>query len=114
MLTIKSERGDGLVILHCAGRLVAGHETGLLCTAIRQNSREILVDLEQVSAIDAAGVGALISLQAAGFYLTLANPIPIVRVVLARTDLDSVFEIIESRPARTSENPTRDALVSAA
>jgi len=106
LLTIRSEQVGGLLILHCEGRLIVGHETGLLCTAIRQNCREILVDLHGVTAIDAAGVGALISLQAAGFYLTLADPIPIVREVLARTDLESVFEITESRLYRARNSIT--------
>lgn len=93
LLTIRAERVDSLVILHCQGRLVVGHETGLLCSVMRCGSREVIVDLREVTAIDGAGVAALISLQAAGFYLTLADPTPIVREVLASTDLDSVFEI---------------------
>ena len=97
MLNITIEQFDGQVILRCEGRLVLGHETGLLCAAIRQTSRELMVDLHDVTAVDAAGIGALVCLQSAGFYLTLADPSPIVREVLARTDLDSVFEISETR-----------------
>lgn len=96
MLNITIEQFDGQVILHCEGRLVLGHETGLLCAAIRQTSRELTVDLHGVTAVDAAGIGALLSLQAAGFYLTLVDPSAIVREVLGRTDLDSVFEINET------------------
>jgi anti-anti-sigma regulatory factor len=33
-----------------------------------------VLDLTQVDAIDAAGIGALASLQAAGVYLKLMNP----------------------------------------
>jgi len=68
----------------------------LLCAAIRQISRELMVDLHEVTAVDAAGIGALLALQAAGFYLTLVDPSPIVREVLGRTDLNSVFEINET------------------
>ena len=92
-MNIKIERAEGRVILHCEGRLVLGHETDLLCCVMRQVSREIVVGLREVTAMDAAGVGALISLQAAGFYLTLADPTPTVLEILARTNLDSVFEI---------------------
>jgi anti-anti-sigma regulatory factor len=77
---------------------------------MQQGAREVTLDLHEVTAIDAAGVGALITLQAAGFYLTLTDPTPIVREVLARTDLDSVFEITETGfgPRR---NPMRDCFV---
>jgi anti-anti-sigma factor len=97
LLNITVEKFDGQVILHCAGRLVTGHETRLLCTAIRQSSRELRVDLREITAVDAAGIGALVSLQAAGFYLTLLDPSPILREVLARTELDSVFEIHQTQ-----------------
>jgi len=93
LLNITVEHFDGLVILHCEGRLVIGYETRLLCASIRQTSRELRVDLREVTSVDAAGIGALVSLQAAGFYLTLADPSPMVREVLARTELDSIFEI---------------------
>ena len=111
MLNITIEKFDGQAILHCVGRLVLGHETGLLCAAIRQTSRELMVDLHGVTAIDAAGIGALVSLQAAGFYLTLVDPGPSVREVLARTDLDSVFEINETRIQARPLNPTLDRVV---
>jgi len=96
LLTIRSERVDGLVIFHCQGRLVVGHETALLCSVMRRGCREVIVNLREVTAIDGAGVGALIALQAAGFYLTLADPTPIVRDVLASADLGSVFEFAET------------------
>ena len=105
LLTIRVERMDGLVILHCQGRLGLGHETDLLCSVMQRGSGEVIVDLREVTAIDSAGVGALISLQAAGFYLTLTNPAPIVREVLASSDLDSVFEIAEG--ASGNPNLTR-------
>lgn len=98
-MKIRVERADGSVILHCQGRLVLGHETALLCSVMQQGTREVVVDLHGVTAIDAAGVGALMSLQAAGFYLILVDPTPLVKEVLARTELDSVFEIVENRLA---------------
>jgi anti-anti-sigma factor len=54
------------------------------------------VDLSGVTAIDAAGIGALISLRAAGTYLRLVDPSETVRRVLRLTNLDSVFDISES------------------
>lgn len=89
------------VTLRCHGRIVRGEETKVLCAVLRRKVREITLDLREVTEIDAAGIGALVSLQAAGIYLTLANPTPTVREVLRLTKLDSVFEIIEAQ--RTSE-----------
>src|SRR5215475_15249910 len=83
------------VTLRCHGRIVRGEETKLLCAVLRRKVREITLDLRDVTEIDAAGIGALVSLQASGIYLTLANPTANVREVLRLTKLDSVFEIVE-------------------
>ncbi len=93
MLTVTVEKLDEAVVLHCAGRIVRGDETALLCAASRQHGRTVMVDLEKVEAIDAAGIGALISLQAAGIYVQLMNPNERVREVLRVTRVDSIFEI---------------------
>jgi anti-anti-sigma factor len=58
--------------------------------------RNVVLDLTQVDAIDAAGIGALVSLQAAGVYLKLMNPTRPVREILKLTNLDTIFEICES------------------
>lgn len=99
MLRVKSEEVGDSVVLHCAGRIVRGDEVALLCAAVRQRGRNIVLDLGEVDAIDAAGVGALISLQAAGIYLQLMRPTKAVRELLRVTKLDSVFEICASPPA---------------
>jgi microcystin degradation protein MlrC len=96
-LNIRVEHGNRCAILDCEDRLVLGHETGLLCSVMRQAYHEIVVNLREVTPVHAAGAGALISLQAAGFYLTLADPISLVREILAPTELDSIFEITETR-----------------
>jgi len=93
MLTVTLEKLDEAVVLHCAGRIVRGDETALLCAASRSHGRQIMVDLEKVEAIDAAGIGAFISLQAAGIYLQLINPNEAVREVLRVTQIDSILEI---------------------
>ena len=97
MLTISVEDTDKNVTLRCAGRLVRGEEAAILCAALRHRERDIAVDLAGVNAIDAAGLGALISLQAAAVYLRLLNPSGVVRETLRVAHLDSVFEIHESR-----------------
>lgn len=98
MLHMKGEELGETVILRCAGRIVRGEETSLLCAAVRLRGRDVIVDLSEVDALDAAGVGALISLQAAGIYLQLMNPTRAVREVLQVTGMDSVFEILDSPP----------------
>jgi len=93
MLRVTLEDSGENVVLHCVGKMVRGQETALLCAAARQHRRSIVIDLSQVETIDAAGLGALIALQAAGIYLQLLNPAPSVLQVLQVTHLDTVFEI---------------------
>jgi anti-anti-sigma regulatory factor len=81
------------VILRCAGRIVRGEETRILCAAVSHAGQNIVLDLSKVDALDAAGIGALIALQAAGIYLQLMNPPSAIREILRVTKLDSVFEI---------------------
>jgi len=90
------------VVLRCRGRIVRGDETGILCGAIGHAGQNVTLDLAGVDAIDAAGIGALVSLQAAGIYLTLLNPTEPVREVLRITQLESIFEI-ENRDSRIAE-----------
>ena len=97
MLTVNVEYSDQAAILHCQGRIVSGDETALLCAALAQEQPYVVLDLAEVSAIDAAGIGVLVSLQAAGVYLKLLSPTPQVREVLKVTQLDSIFEISGSR-----------------
>jgi anti-anti-sigma factor len=96
ILNVTVESARGVVTVRCHGRLVRGQETVLLCAVIQQHGRDIILDLGGVAAIDAAGIGALLSLQAAGIYLRLVSPSLTVRQILRSTSLDSVFEISES------------------
>ena len=109
MLTLTVRDLADLVVLRCQGRIVRGEESALLCAAIRHYGEDVILDLGGVSAIDAAGIGALVSLQAAGIYLKLMNPTEPVRTVLRLTGMDSLFEICddqslaEPRPQRAPE-----------
>jgi anti-anti-sigma factor len=93
MLTVKVKTSNNEAILHCQGRIVSGDEHTLLCAALEQRERKITLDLSRVEAIDAAGIGALVSLQAAGIYLKLLNPTSQVSQTLRLTKLDTIFEI---------------------
>ncbi len=95
MLTVTTHNLANTVVLRCHGRLVRGEESALLCAAVQHYGRDIVLDLGGVTAIDAAGIGALMSLQAAGVYLKLLNPTESVRAVLRLPGLESVFEISE-------------------
>jgi anti-anti-sigma factor len=97
MLTVTVKESDDGVVLQCQGRIVRGDETAVLCAAVRQEGRNVTLDLTDVDAIDAAGIGCLVSLQASGIYLTLLNPAEQVREVLKVTQLESIFEIREAR-----------------
>lgn len=96
MLTVTVENFDEITVVHCQGRIVRGYDHVLLCQAAQQVGRNIVLDLAQVDAIDAAGIGALVSLHAAGVYLKLVNPTRPVREILKLTNLDTIFEICES------------------
>jgi anti-anti-sigma factor len=96
MLTVEVKVSNNNAILHCQGRIVSGDEHTLLCAAIKQRGRNVVLDLSHVEAIDAAGIGALVSLQAAGLYLKLMNPTQQVREILHLTKVDTIFEIGKS------------------
>jgi anti-anti-sigma factor len=113
MLTVTVENFDEITVVHCQGRIVRGYDHVLLCPAAQQVGRNIVLDLTQVDAIDAAGIGALVSLQAAGVYLKLMNPTRPVREILKLTNLETIFEIcepqsinqtMESRPPISPDN----------
>jgi anti-anti-sigma factor len=98
VLTVTVHNLAGIVVLRCQGRIVRGVESAVLCAAARHYGRNIVLDLREVNAIDAAGVGALVSLQAAGIYIKLMNPTEPVLRVLRLTGMDSLFEICDSLP----------------
>jgi hypothetical protein len=47
VLSVISEEVENSVVLHCAGRIVKGEETALLCAAVRQRGRNVVLDLEK-------------------------------------------------------------------
>jgi len=105
VITVTTHHTADTVILRCQGRLVRGEESSLLCVAVQEHGKDVVVDLEGVTAIDAAGIGALLSLQAAGIYLRLVSPTEPVWEVLRLTGLEKVFEVVCER---SSEDGARD------
>jgi anti-anti-sigma factor len=96
MLTVTVQKLGDVAILLCQGRIVCGRETSILCAAVEQNGRDVILDLRKVDVIDAGGLGALVSLRAAGICLKLMKPTAYVRRIFSLTKLDSIFEICES------------------
>jgi anti-anti-sigma factor len=107
VLTVTARTIANTVVLRCHGRIVHGDESALLCAAVQNHGRDVMVDLAGVSTIDASGIGALVALQAAGVYLKLMNPSEAVSAVLRLTGLRSVFEICDEQPSQ--EQLTLDA-----
>ena len=107
MLNITFESARRVVTMRCQGRLVFGLESALFGAAVPLHMRDVtILDLSGVTAIDAAGIGALVSLRAAGTYLRLVDPSETVRRVLRLTNLDSVFDISESEWGKETRVPT--------
>jgi len=100
VLNITFESARRVVSVRCRGRLVYGLESALFGAAVPHYRRDIIiVDLSGITAIDAAGLGGLLALRAAGTYLRLVDPSETVLQVLRLTNLDSVFDISESPSA---------------
>jgi len=101
MLAVNVQNFGDVVVLHCKGRIVAGETT--LQEAIRslKDPGTLVLNLAQVDAIDAGGLGVLLDLQAWTHsrrkQLKLANVTNSVNRVLELTQLDRVFEICSER-----------------
>ena len=102
MLNIRIQKLGNTAVLHCVGR-IAFPEADQLRTFITQGfySRCLVVDLANVTAIDASGLGALVSLRswskAAGRSLKLMNVNSNVNRLLEMMMLKSEFEICSAR-----------------
>ncbi len=102
MLSMTIQKLGDASVFHCSGRITAGEED-LLRTAVRNQRRirTLVLDLADISAIDAAGLGMLVSLRAcsksSGAELKLMNVTPGVEEVLQLTHLRSAFEVCSVR-----------------
>jgi anti-anti-sigma factor len=98
MLKIFVQKLEKIVILQLQGRIVAGNKIEVVSSeAVRQREISTLVlDLQRVERIDAAGLGALVSLRewalARGIKLKLMNVMTRVRHVFELTKLGDVLE----------------------
>jgi anti-anti-sigma factor len=107
VLTIEIQDSYAAAVVRCSGRIVHGDGADKLRQIVcSQTKKEIVIDLGQVRAIDAAGVGALATIQSwanhSGRTIRLLNPTWRVREVLKSTALDSLLEISQEYAQRTA------------
>lgn len=108
-LTIAEDQRNGITTLKLSGRLVLGEESNELRTTIKRlldaGDNKILVDLGEVSYIDSAGLGTLVSgytsARNAGGVMKLANLTKKVNEQLNITKLVTVFDVYDSVSAGT-------------
>jgi anti-anti-sigma factor len=110
MLTVRISKLGALTILRLHGRIVIG-ETGALVSAV-QSQKDVgtlVLDLAQISTIDAAGLGELLRLrettQSRGVGFKLINVMQRVSQILEITKLNSVFDIASEAEARPVDFP---------
>ncbi len=104
VLKIEVQISEQIALLRCAGRIVQGSETATLRkAAMMQDRPSILIDLFDVTGIDAGGLGLLVELdqwaEASHRTLMLLNPSPAVRQLLATTRLISVLPVSQNEAA---------------
>ena len=101
MLAVNAQNFGDVAVLHCKGRIVAGDTTLQNAIRLLKESGTVVLNLAQVEAIDAGGLGMLLDLQAwthsRHMQLKLADVSNSVRRVLELTRLDRVFEICSER-----------------
>src|SRR5215469_2633780 len=102
MLNITVNNLGGVAVFRYAGRMTLPVADRL--RLVVQNERHVRVavlDLADVSAIDAAGLGGLVSLwnwsKTSGRRLKLMNVPPKIEKLLALTNLNSIFEFCSAR-----------------
>ena len=98
MLSIRQRNLGDAVVLYCYGTLTAGNDAELRAAFAEGISAPLtVVDMENVTAIDAAGIGALVEVRQrvmrAGGRLKLLNVPSRIASLLQLTGLGSVFEV---------------------
>src|SRR5437588_5813826 len=99
-LSLETRVTEDVTVISCKGRIAYGIEAAALSGKIAElapQTRRVVIDLSGVEMIDAAGLGALMSValtaQASQCSVTLAAPGNLILELLALTKLTSVFEL---------------------
>lgn len=98
VLNIYIHDSEEVAVVRCVGRVIHGEEAESLQERVLSlPRRHIVLDLSQVTEIDAAGIGVLAALQRwandSQRTIRLLNPNPLLREVLELTGLDLVLEV---------------------
>ena len=98
MLSLTVQNLGDVTMFRCVGRItLADADVLRIAVLTQQRGRVAVLDLAQVNAIDAAGLGVLVSLwkwsRARGTTFKLMNLAPSIENLLELTKLRSVFEI---------------------
>jgi anti-sigma B factor antagonist len=107
-LSLETRVTEDVTVICCQGRITYGIEAAALSGEIDElapQTRRVVIDLSGVEMIDAAGLGALISValtaQASQCSIKLAAPGNLIRQLLELTKLTSVFELYPTLDAAT-------------
>ena len=102
-VTLQHESAYGIPVLRCSGRMVCGPESDSLLEAIRNvlhSHPSLILDLQNITTIDARGVGTLLTLRALAHlkdgFISLTNVNERVGRVLRLTNLFDLFKIYDS------------------
>jgi anti-sigma B factor antagonist len=97
MLEITTNNLGNATIFRCVGRITLEHADLLRMIVLKQAPSTAVLDLAEITAIDVAGVGILVSLRwwakTTGARLKLMNLTPRVEDLLELFNLKSMFEI---------------------
>ena len=119
-LSLETRVTEDMTVICCKGRIAYGITASALSDEIAElasRTCRVVIDLSGVEMIDAAGLGALISValkaQASQWSVKLAAPSNLIRQLLELTKLISVFEVHPTLDAATvasrgqAASPTR-------
>src|SRR5262245_9822630 len=102
MLSLRIQKLQDITIVHCVGRFAFPQAAELGTAILRQvRTSVVILDMKENVAIDAAGLGVLVSLRvwarSTGRILKLMNVMPWVEQLLQLTKLNSEFEMCSTR-----------------
>ncbi len=98
MLKVHAKKLDAVEVLCLEGQIISG-DTDVLSSALwlAPDTNDIVLDLSNVTAVDAHGLGVLLELreqiQARGIHFKLMNPSKRLYGIFEITRLNTVFEI---------------------
>jgi anti-anti-sigma factor len=102
MLSFRIQKLGDATVIRCAGRITFSYADALRIAVLRQpRIRTVVLDLADIIAVDAAGLGLLVALREwskeTGTALKLMNLTPKVEALLELTHLKSAFEVCSAR-----------------